>query len=504
MKLKYFALLLLILTMKVELHAQALKSFTPEPKKFAEEMKSFLELGIKKQSDEIMDKFLPLWEGGKFTNAQQQLIYDNCNMMLKKRLKPSPDFANYLMALCGFIENNRSAAEFTNWHKAMEKSMTLTPRRVGDFIENCYVIFAKNNLYESNSVRWTTSGSNYSFEFDSIPKLVFEKVNLICYAKNDSSFVLNTSGSFYPSLKLWRGQNGRVTWERAGMGADEAFCDLQNYTIDMTGSDYIADTVTFTYKKYFDKTLSGKLLDKILANADSLNATYPRFESYTKDISISNLIKDVEYKGGFALRGNKMIGAGDELNDAQLIFRRKDKPFFVASAQSFFITPERIASQSAAITIYWWVDSLPGVVDSIVHPGVNFKYVSKDKKITVLRDTRGAQQSPFFDSYHDVDLYAEEITWKINDPIIDMAMSTGEGESRMRIESANYYSQKRFEKLQGINEESPLYMIKKIRAKVWNRLCDDRRPCKRIAHAAKRSTVVTFIFIEQRISFFRF
>lgn len=465
MKLKYFALLLLILTTKIELHAQALKSFTPEPKKFAEEMKSFLELGIKKQSDEIMDKFLPLWEGGKFTNAQQQLIYDNCNMMLKKRLKPSPDFANYLLALCGFVENNRSAAEFTNWHKAMEKSMTLTPRRVGDFIENCYVIFAKNNLYESNSVRWTTSGSNYAFEFDSIPKLVFEKVNLICYAKNDSSFVLNTSGSFYPSLKLWRGQNGRVTWERAGMGADEAFCDLQNYNIDMTGSDYIADTVTFTYKKYFDKTLNGKLLDKILANADSLNATYPRFESYTKDISISNLIKDVEYKGGFALRGNKMIGAGDELNDAQLIFRRKDKPFFVASAQSFFITPERIASQSAAITIYWWVDSLPGVLDSIVHPGVNFKYVSKDKKITVLRDTRGAQQSPFFDSYHDVDLYAEEITWKINDPIIDMAMSTGEGESRMRIESANYYSQKRFEKLQGINDESPLYMIKKFARK---------------------------------------
>ena len=39
----------------------------------------------------------------------------------------------------------------------------------------------------------------------------------------------------------------------------------------------------------------GKVTDKILANADSSNATYPRFQSYDANLTIKELIKDADY-----------------------------------------------------------------------------------------------------------------------------------------------------------------------------------------------------------------
>lgn len=463
MRLIYISLCLIMCA--VAAHAQALKNFSADAGKFPKEMQGFLELGIKKEADEIMEKFLPLWEQEKFTSAQQSDIYDFTNLMLKKRMKPNPDFSNYMRALIGFAEGGKTPTDFKNWHRALEKSSAGTMRKFSDFIENCYVFFAKNSIYESNSIRWAADNTNYTFEFDSLPKIVYTSLNLLCYAKGDSTVILKTSGAYYPNLRLWRGTGGRVTWERAGLAAADVYCDLGNYTIDMTGSDYTADSVRFFHKKYFANVLQGFLLDKIIANSDTDNASYPRFQSYTKEIEISNLIKDAEYKGGFGMRGSKMIGTGSDDQDAQLIFKRKEKPFFVASSQSFLITPERVASENASICIYWEVDTLPGILDSIVHPGTNFKYINKDKKVTVIRDTRGAQQSPFFDSYHDVDIYLEELTWKIDDPIIDFKMGAGQGESKMRIESANYFSENRFKKIQGINDESPLYVVKKFAQK---------------------------------------
>ncbi|MBK8848340.1 MAG: hypothetical protein IPO27_18090 [Bacteroidetes bacterium] len=196
---------LLLIWMTMVVHAQSIKSFTPDAVKFPKEMQAFLELGIKKEADDIMDKFLPLWEQGRFTPAQQRDIYDFTNLMLKKRLKPNPDFSNYMRALIGFAEGGKTPTDFKNWHLALEKSSLGTMRKFSDFIENCFVFFAKNSLYESNSVRWAADNTNYSFEFDSLPKIVYPTLNLQCYAKGDSSFILKNLGAYYPNLRLWRG-----------------------------------------------------------------------------------------------------------------------------------------------------------------------------------------------------------------------------------------------------------------------------------------------------------
>lgn len=57
-----------------------------------------------------MERFLIPWNAGKFSPAQQEIIYNASNgeILKKKRLKAFPDFSNYLNALIGFSQSSQS------------------------------------------------------------------------------------------------------------------------------------------------------------------------------------------------------------------------------------------------------------------------------------------------------------------------------------------------------------------------------------------------------------
>lgn len=454
--------------------AQAPKSFTPDPVAYPKEMQAFLQSSIKKDADNLMDLFLPVWQGNKFTVEQQKTIYEFSNDMLRKRMKPFPDFANYLNALIGFANSGQSNESFKNWHLSLEKGLSTTPKKLSDYIENCYTLFAKNEIYESPSVKWVSGSTKYTFEFDSIPKVVFPVSTLTCLAKNDSAVIYNTQYVYYPNLKRILGKGGRVNWVRGGLPEAVAYADIKTYSIDVSGSDYFMDSVTLHYTKYFSEPLLGSYSEKILSNVTPENATYPRFTSYQQALDIKNLIKDAQYRGGFALHGGRMVGGGNDKQDASLVFFREGEPFLIARSTNFTVRPDRVSSENASVTILW-------KKDSIYHPGVNFKYLVADKKLSLFRDTRGAQQSPFFDTWHNIDMYFDELTWKLNDPTIDLKMTVGEGEARLTFESDNFYRKQRFETIQGISDETPLYTIKKYSEKYGTETIDT----KNLAHEMK-------------------
>ena len=96
-------------------NAQALKNFTPDPVKFAEEMQKFLEETDKKEGSKIMEEFIIEWNGGKFNPTQQDAIYKTSNSMLRKRMKAFPDFKNYIIALTSFARSKQTKQSFTAW-----------------------------------------------------------------------------------------------------------------------------------------------------------------------------------------------------------------------------------------------------------------------------------------------------------------------------------------------------------------------------------------------------
>ena len=112
-----------------------------------------------------------------------------------------------------------------------------------------------------------------------------------------------------------------------------------------------------------------------------------------------------------------------------------------------------MVSERAAITLYLGQDS-------IYHPGLNFKLFLDERKITLYRNYEGLTITPYYDSFHQLDMDFEFFVWKIDDPLIEFTKLVGGTKSDAHFESANYFKMERFMQIQGRNEYNPLVVIK--------------------------------------------
>jgi len=435
------------------------KEFTPKPQEFFNEMQQFFENEAgetmkKKEIKAFFENFRLYWFSDQFSDIQKETIYKTSNKMLKKKMKPYPHFKNYLTTMISFVSTMQSDNSFDAWQKTIEYLMNLqTSTKFIEFLNISNSIFTENKLYESNSVVWKTDNANYTFEFDSIPIIKYQNINLTCLAKKDSSIIKNTSGTYYPTLYKWIGYGGEISWERAGFPSDSVYAIIGNYEINVKFSNFDIDSVKFFHKYYFDHPLIGHLSEKIMADIKKTeDATYPRFSSYQKRFVIHNLFDSIDYDGGFTLHGSQFIGSGSEEENAYIIFKSKYVNL-IANSKSYVIKKDRISAANAGIVIYY-------EKDSIMHTGVELLYLNNDRSLKLLRPKNG---NPFFDSYHNIDIYVEAIYWKLNEPKITLSRIRGPNpESEAIFESSNYFNITRFEKVQALNTINPLFKIKEF------------------------------------------
>ena len=442
----------------------SIKKFTHDSTKFLEEMTTVLTESRKKEGKEMIEAFTPVWYGGNFTSKEREEVYAICDVMLKKRMRPFPDFKSYLTTLVGFVNTKQPRSSFTAWQTSLEKLIGgRTKRQFSEYLLFCNNLFSENSIYKSLTTTWNSSSGQYSFEIEEgEPVIRFdENMNLRCYAKKDSAVIWGTKGVYYPLKKIWKGAGGKVTWERAGFTKDQVYAELKNYRVETKKSTYKADSVTFYNNIYFDKPLGGVLRERVLANVKAEKANYPQFDSYSKRLKITNIIKGIDYDGGFSQYGPKFIGKGTDEQNANLIFKRKDKAFLIASSKEFTIRTDRISSATSSIKIYL-------EQDSITHPGLKFRLNIEKRLLTLLRTDEGVSQSPYFNSYHKVDMYFEVLYWEIDNPVIEMGPLTGSTNKSATFESDNYFKSYRFDKILGLETVHPLVRIKDC-AKYYDR-----------------------------------
>jgi hypothetical protein len=126
------------------------------------------------------------------------------------------------------------------------------------------------------------------------------------------------------------------------------------------------------------------------------------------------------------------------------------------SSQFFFIRHNRIDAASTSTTLLY-------EDDSIYHPGLQMKYIDEKKELTMSRDQTKRTFSPWFDSYHKIEIYCEELSWILGESKIDFGMMRGPNQQGKAVfESSNYYTLGRYDKLQGIDEQNPLAILKQF------------------------------------------
>ncbi len=438
-----------------------IKHFSSDSSLFFKEMEQFLTHSRKQDGVAVMDEFSWSWFEGIFSEKERQGVYKVSNLMLKKRKKAFPDFKNYLFTVSQFVNSKyQTEKSFESWQNILIKLINgKSKKHFTDYLKACNNLFTENLMYKSASNSWAANNSNYKFGYDSLPTIEFEALNLTCYSKGDSSVIKNTKGVYYPTEAKWIGEGGRVTWERAGLPVDSVYADINNYSFSVKSPNYEIKDVTFYDYYYFDEPMKGVLFEKVLANVKMEKATYPRFDSYEALFEIEDIAKGVDYIGAFSLYGRKVFGRGTDKQDAYLIFKRKNVPFLKMASKTFIIKPERIVAKMASSTLYI-------KEDSIYHPGLSFKFFINDRKVSLIRDNKGIAITPYFNSYHQVDMNFETLDWKIDSPMIEFRNLPGGTKTDATFISSNYFRKDSYLRLMGMSDKHPLYTIYKLSEKL--------------------------------------
>tara|TARA_B110000046_G_scaffold186024_1_gene231517 strand:+ start:14694 stop:19160 length:4467 start_codon:yes stop_codon:yes gene_type:complete len=464
-------LILVFINSTSSLSAQTPDKFSSDSIVFFNEMEDYLS-NARKEGKDFMKQFKVVWYGGYFSEKQREGVYAVSNIMLKKKLRAFPDFRNYLYTVGSFVvDSNQTDESFQAWQGILlELLQDRKTRNFTRFLDFCNGLFRENVMYGSASTIWSANNSNYSFAYDSLPKITFDQLDLICFAKRDSMIIYNTKGAYYPTTNSWVGVGGKVLWKKAGFEATDIYAELRNYVANFKVSAYEADSVTFYNTFYFDVPLSGKLTDKVLANMTIERASYPRFDSYDRRIQIQNLAPGVNFDGGVSMVGSKLLGKGDEIQDALVEFTRNDTIFMRAFSENFSIRTDRITSNNSGVKIYLHQDS-------IYHPGLDFKYLFEEKTVTLYKNDDGVAKTPYYNSFHDIEMDFEVLIWKTDEPILKFTKLLGSTKTDARFTSANYFKQELFDKLGGGGSTN-------------------RNPLNTIYGMAKREDQKTISFIE--------
>lgn len=421
-------------------------------------------LGSKITSDENMqiEDFTNGWKNNLFSETEKAEIVKLSNILYNGKARDT----HYFLLISMLYKLKNTTKKDDNYTIVMEylgelmnmKKFSLNA--LSSFMSDILNVINNNCIHNSSTVKWEFSNSNYNFHLlNHIFSISFSNGSLTCYSKNDSIVIYETSGTFYPAESKWAGNKGLVNWNIAGFKASEVNAILNNYNIDLNRLEYYADSVVFTYQKYFNKPVLGRLNDKVMNVQNSESTLYPEFNSYNKRFFFRDLYENIDYDGGFSMKGSKIIGSGNEKEDARIIVKKNNGNLMEVKSKYFVFRPERINGINTIVKIYL-------NRDSIYHNDLSFIYLVKNKEVNLLKSDEFSSKSPYYNSYHKIDMDFEQLTWKIDQPVINLTMARGSAIGKARFESQNYFKQVQFESLQSMDAVHPLVLIYKFSKKI--------------------------------------
>jgi hypothetical protein len=433
--------------------------------KFNEDIATFLEqveerfsnASDKKTGKEFAEFLGTFWNDPNTTDETKKLIITTCNQLAIKRARPYPDYHTYLTTFIAFYTSPHRNESFDTWHQAMVdliKKERYPLRKIKLQLLIAKGLVEKNEIYSTPSVTWMSKSDNFKYHYTNEELSIhFESTDLTCLSKKDSIRIFNTSGIFYPYTEVWKGNQGKITWERAGFNADMVYATFDKYQVRFDKSDFEVDSVEFYNRHYFDFPLKGSVQHKVMVVNKPESSIYPKFSSVSERFNINQIHPNINYEGGFSQNGAKFLGSGTHESPAQISIFRNDTLFVTAKSLYFALRKDQILSNDTEISIQ--LDS-----GFVYHPGLIFKYMAENNEMLLIRDGEGLAQSPYFNTYHNISMDVELISWKLDEPWIDLRMITGAAENQAFFESLSYFREEFYNQLQGMDAIHPLQGLK--------------------------------------------
>lgn len=442
----------------VTLFSQAKLAFSGDHTKFRAELTAFMGPNLNAEQVSNLNLFLSRWDSAAFSNEVMNRIIDVSNQLSSRQMRIVPHFNDFLLTLNNFIDYNRDAVFFINWLKGLSEiayNQTFTNDNLDRFFKNSSLMVKENVLYESGNVKWKVKNSPLKFLFDTAIFVAVSNATLTCYFQKDSTEIYNVTGKYYPEMRQFFGTKGIVTWEKAGYSPRDVFAELSDYALNLTKSSFSIDSARLTHTTYFKKAVPGLLADQAITYTNKDKAAFPRFETYAKEFRIKNIYKGVNYEGGLTFEGANVKGTSNKANPAKITLFRNDTLYLRIRSKEFQFSKTILSSPEVAMSLYL-------NKDSIYHSNLGFSYIVSTRQVNLFRTSNPVSQSPYFDSFHNLDMYFEYLSWNMNESRIVLSRARGASMGQAQFESASFFNSDYFLQLMGLDDYHPLNRLIKF------------------------------------------
>ena len=408
-----------------------------------------------KKSEVLLERFYVRWSIGRFNKDEKLEIRNLIEKMRTKKMRAYPYLHDYIYTLTLIAESQQLPKSILSWHAYATKLLDekkSTP--FSKFLDFTIDLLENERFHRKNTLSWYQRNSHYSFFLDTNFLVIFQKGDLVCATKRDSSVIVDTKGSYNYELQRWDGQSGKLEWSRFGKEkGKELYADVDTYSIDVNLPTYTIDSAVLHYNRFFSNPVLGRVTERIASSPPTEKTSFPRFDAYFDEFELYNIYPEVSFFGGVRLEGLTLYGIGGQTSKANVKLTKSDSLYAVVRAEKFRLGTEGFISSDAEFVFYFDKDSL-------YHPSLRIRYANENRQFVMYTDINSSSMTPFFDSYHELDIYVPALFWRMNEPeLVFKRIRNVRNRNIAHFVSSNYFSQKDFYRLQGIDDINPLYVI---------------------------------------------
>jgi len=435
--------------------------FSTDREKFAKEISKYISVGDDAEVKTFvrnLEKFMR----DQIPQDRFMRMVQTCNKIVERKLKPLPDFYNYVRSVY-FIQINKVYSQnYTVWHDILDENLDRNNLKYAkEYLESTSNFFERGALYTAVNFEWVTYGGEYELKKGANGlEFHLSNANLTCRTQMrggeavDSMALVATTDVYDLEKTRWKGKGGRVTWEKVGLQKGDTYADLKNYEIALRTTQYQCDTVLLT-TPYFKDPIMGNLIDRTWKITREVDKKFPQFNSFNRKLHIPSVVDKLNYTGGFMLQGANFVGVGTNTERAVLEYMDGKDVLYRLRTNEVLIDDKQVLVNGAQL--YFKL----GERDSITHDLVRYVYRKSSKSSEFMRDRIGLAVAPFTSSYHQLDIYVDRIMWEDEAKALYFRWHEGSSEEQRyaKFESVNYFNGQQYDMLGGNASKHPLVSL---------------------------------------------